>query len=134
MDPQVVTLIEMGRQVSAPNYKRVELVRTDMWRRLRPILAAHDALICPTMAQPPHPAAKADPPFVHRGPADGYQASDMTGVFNMVSPCPVVSVPCGRHTRAIDAGLPIGLQVVGRRWREDTVLRIARAVELTTGP
>jgi Asp-tRNA(Asn)/Glu-tRNA(Gln) amidotransferase A subunit family amidase len=26
--------------------------------------------------------------------------------------------------------LPIGLQIVGRRWREDTVLRIGRAVEL----
>ena len=53
----------------------------------------------------------------------------MTGVFNLVSPCPVVSVPCGHHERAADAGLPIGLQVVGRRWRDDTVLRVARAVE-----
>jgi len=132
MDPQVVTLIEAGRQVDAPTYKRVELVRTEMWQLLRPILAEHDALLCPTMAQPPYPAAKADPPPVHRGPADGYRSADMTAVFNMVSPCPAISVPCGRHTRAADAGLPIGLQVVGRRWREDTVLRIGRAVELTT--
>jgi aspartyl-tRNA(Asn)/glutamyl-tRNA(Gln) amidotransferase subunit A len=36
-------------------------------------------------------------------------------------------VPCG-----FDAdGMPIGLQVVGRRWREDVVLGIGRAVELT---
>jgi Asp-tRNA(Asn)/Glu-tRNA(Gln) amidotransferase A subunit family amidase len=63
---------------------------------------------------------------------DGYASADMTAVFNMVAPCPAVSVPCGTHTRAADAGLPIGLQVVGRRWREDTVLRVARAVELTS--
>ena len=41
MDPAVVNLIETGRQVTAPDYKRIELVRTDLWRRLRPILAAH---------------------------------------------------------------------------------------------
>ena len=35
------------------------------------------------------------------------------------------------HPDPTHAGLPIGLQVVGRRWREDTVLRVARAVELT---
>jgi Asp-tRNA(Asn)/Glu-tRNA(Gln) amidotransferase A subunit family amidase len=132
MDPQVVSLIETGATVTGPEHKRVELVRTDMWRRLRPILATHDALLCPTMAQPPSPAAKADPPLPRSDPSEGYRAADMTGVFNMVSPCPAVSVPCGAHRRAADAGLPIGLQVVGRRWREDTVLRIARAVELTS--
>ena len=132
MDPQVVSLIESGRRVSAPDHKRIEIVRTDMWRRLRPILTAYDALLCPTMAAAPSPAAKADPPLARSAPTEGYLAADMTGVFNMVSPCPAVSVPCGAHTRRADAGLPIGLQVVGRRWREDTVLRVARAVELTS--
>jgi Asp-tRNA(Asn)/Glu-tRNA(Gln) amidotransferase A subunit family amidase len=51
----------------------------------------------------------------------------MTGIFNLVSPCPALSVPCGFDPD----GLPIGLQIVGRRWREDTVLTIGRAVELT---
>jgi Asp-tRNA(Asn)/Glu-tRNA(Gln) amidotransferase A subunit family amidase len=134
MDPQVVGLIESGRAISGPDHKRVELVRTDMWRRLRPILTTYDALLCPTMAEAPAPAAKADPPLARSTPSEGYAAADMTGVFNMVSPCPAVSVPCGAHTRPADAGLPIGLQVVGRRWREDTVLRVARAVELTSAP
>jgi Asp-tRNA(Asn)/Glu-tRNA(Gln) amidotransferase A subunit family amidase len=58
----------------------------------------------------------------------------MTAVFNLVSPCPALSVPCGEHTAPGNAGLPIGLQIVGRRWHEDTVLRIARAVELTNPP
>jgi Asp-tRNA(Asn)/Glu-tRNA(Gln) amidotransferase A subunit family amidase len=54
----------------------------------------------------------------------------MTGVFNLVAPCPALSVPCGVHTDAPYSGVPIGLQIVGQRWREDTVLRIGRAVEL----
>jgi aspartyl-tRNA(Asn)/glutamyl-tRNA(Gln) amidotransferase subunit A len=54
----------------------------------------------------------------------------MTGVFNLVAPCPALTVPCGWHTGDGIEGLPIGLQIVGQRWREDTVLRIGRAVEL----
>jgi Asp-tRNA(Asn)/Glu-tRNA(Gln) amidotransferase A subunit family amidase len=50
----------------------------------------------------------------------------MTAVFNLVAPCPALSVPAGTHA----AGLPIGVQIVGRRWQDDTVLRIGRALEL----
>lgn len=39
---------------------------------------------------------------------------------------PAISVPCGTVN-----GLPVGLQVVGRRGEDATVLRVARAVELT---
>ena len=129
MDPEVVRLIEAGNAVSAVELKRIELHRTDLWRRLAPVLGEHDVLLCPTMASPPWPAAKADVVEVPPEDAEGYHSPDMTAVFNLVSPCPAVSVPCGQHVRPEHAGLPIGLQVVGRRWREDTVLRVARAVE-----
>jgi Asp-tRNA(Asn)/Glu-tRNA(Gln) amidotransferase A subunit family amidase len=129
MDPAVRGLIDAGNAVSAADYKRVELVRTDLWRRLRKVLAEHDALLCPTMAAPPIPAAKADRPDSVPTDDAGYHSPAMTEIFNLVSPCPALSVPCGVHPSAAGTGLPIGLQVVGRRWREDTVLRVARAVE-----
>jgi Asp-tRNA(Asn)/Glu-tRNA(Gln) amidotransferase A subunit family amidase len=125
MDREVLQLIERGNRLSAVHLKGLELERTELWRRLAPVLASHDALVCPTMSTGPSPAAKADRP--QDPPADGrYHAADMTGVFNLVAPCPALSVPCGWDAQA----LPIGLQVVGRRWREDTVLRIGRAVEV----
>jgi Asp-tRNA(Asn)/Glu-tRNA(Gln) amidotransferase A subunit family amidase len=129
MDPAVLGLIEAGNAVSAADYKRVELVRTDLWRRLREVLADHDALLCPTMAAAPIPAAKADRPAMVLTDDARYHSPAMTEIFNLVSPCPALSVPCGVHRSAAHTGLPIGLQVVGRRWREDTVLRVARAVE-----
>ena len=132
MDPEVLQLIAAGEAMSAVHYKRLERVRTSLWHRLRNVLAGRDALLCPTMAQPPWPAAKADgvpaPP-----PGDGYPSPDMTSIFNLVAPCPALSVPCGEHARPEHAGLPIGLQIVGPRWREDIVLRIARAVEVIRG-
>jgi Asp-tRNA(Asn)/Glu-tRNA(Gln) amidotransferase A subunit family amidase len=127
MDPDVLALIERGNSLSAVEYKRLDLVRTDIWRRLVPVLADHDALLCPTTSTGPPPAEKADR-SVEPPPDDGrHHGRDMTGIFNLVSPCPALSVPCGFDPD----GLPIGLQIVGRRWREDTVLTIGRAVELT---
>lgn len=126
MDPDVLALISKGSTTSAVTAKRLEIERTDLWRRMANVLAEHDAILCPTMARPPKPAAKADDPRTVP-PDDGRNhAPDMTAVFNLVSPCPAISVPCGFDPD----GMPIGLQIVGRRWREDTVLRAARAVEL----
>jgi Asp-tRNA(Asn)/Glu-tRNA(Gln) amidotransferase A subunit family amidase len=125
MDPDVLQLIESGKKMSAVQLKGLELERTALWRRLAPVFASHDALLCPTMSTGPSPAAKADRPTAP--PEDGrYHAADMTGVFNLVAPCPALSVPCGWDAES----LPIGLQVVGRRWREDAVLQVGRAVEL----
>jgi Asp-tRNA(Asn)/Glu-tRNA(Gln) amidotransferase A subunit family amidase len=124
MDPSVVKLIEHGRQVSAVDYKRLEIARTQLWRVIAGVLADHDGLLCPTMAVAAPPVGKHErrsPP-----PDDGlYHSSDMTALFNLVAPCPVVSVPAGFTA----AGLPVGMQIVGRRWRDDDVLDAARAVE-----
>jgi aspartyl-tRNA(Asn)/glutamyl-tRNA(Gln) amidotransferase subunit A len=52
-----------------------------------------------------------------------------TAPFNL-SGHPAISVPCGTTS----AGLPIGLQMVGRRWDESTLLRAAAAYERHRGP
>ena len=130
MDPDVVALIALGNRMSATDYKRLELARTDLWRRVSGVLAGRDALLCPTMATPPIVASKAERTKPDLPEDDKYHTEDMTGVFNLVAPCPALSVPCGWHTGDGIEGLPIGLQIVGQRWREDTVLRIGRAVEL----
>jgi Asp-tRNA(Asn)/Glu-tRNA(Gln) amidotransferase A subunit family amidase len=131
MDPDVIALVDAGRTVSAVDYKRVELVRTDLWRRLAAVLAVHEALLCPTMAVPPWPASKADARAQREAGFSAGISPAMTTVFNLVPQCPIASVPVGVHARPADAGLPIGMQVVGRRWRDDTVLEVARAVELS---
>jgi aspartyl-tRNA(Asn)/glutamyl-tRNA(Gln) amidotransferase subunit A len=51
----------------------------------------------------------------------------LTRLFNLLG-LPAVSVPCGFS----DGGLPIGLQLVGRPWDEQTVLRAAHAYEQHT--
>ena len=85
-----------------------------------------DLLITPTS---PVPApASADLPADPRANA----ALEMlllrnTRVFNALG-LPTISVPCG-FTRE---GLPIGMQITGPRWGEETVLRLAHAYERAT--
>jgi len=55
----------------------------------------------------------------------GYHSPEMTTPFNLLAPLPALSVPCGTTRRHA-----IGAQIVGRRWRDDTVLVIGRALEL----
>jgi aspartyl-tRNA(Asn)/glutamyl-tRNA(Gln) amidotransferase subunit A len=50
-----------------------------------------------------------------------------TSPFNLTG-MPALSLPCGFTA----AGLPIGLQIVGRRWDEATVLRVGAAYERAT--
>jgi amidase/aspartyl-tRNA(Asn)/glutamyl-tRNA(Gln) amidotransferase subunit A len=126
MDPDVLGLIELGNSLTAVHVKRLELERTQLWRRVSSVLARYDAILCPTMSSGPPAAAKGPLPAKTNANDGLYHALDMTGVFNLIAPCPALSVPCG-----FDAdGMPVGLQIVGPRWREDVVLKIGRAVEL----
>jgi Asp-tRNA(Asn)/Glu-tRNA(Gln) amidotransferase A subunit family amidase len=125
MDPRVVALMDAGFAMGAVDFKRLEFVRTRAWKRLAPMLERYDALLCPTMSQVARPVDEDD--FVwYEDRGDGlYHGLDMTAQFNFVSQCPALNVPAGWS----EDGLPIGLQIVARRYRDDQALRIGAALE-----
>ena len=125
MDPRVVRLMDDGFGLGAVDFKRIEFVRTRAWKQLAPILERFDALLCPTMSQVARPVDEDD--FVwYADRGDGlYHGLDMTCQFNFVSQCPALSVPAGWT----ESGLPIGLQIVAKRYRDDQALRIGAALE-----
>ena len=125
MDPRLLAFMDDGLAMSAVDFKRLEFVRTDAWRKLAPILERYDALLCPTMSQTARPVEEDDAPY-YADHADGlYHGLDMTSPFNFVSQCPALSVPCGWSAE----DLPIGLQIVARRYRDDLALRIGAVLE-----
>ena len=129
MDPIVVELIERGRTMSAVTYKKVELLRTAMWRDLSTVLSRYDALLCPTCAITAPSADADDNDYVADLPDGRFQGLDMTCPFNLLPQCPALSVPVGL---AAD-GLPIGLQIIGRRYADEDVLSIGGAIEHALG-
>ena len=125
MDPTLVELIESGLATSAIDYKRTEVVRTQAWYKLARVLSSYDVLICPTTATAA-PLNIANDIDFHWQDDAGYHGVYMTQPFNFFGQCPVISIPSGYTA----AGLPTGLQIVGQRFDDATVLKIAAALEL----
>lgn len=125
MDPNLLAQIDHAKTLPAARMFEIECLWTEQWQALAAVLDRADALICPTMAQPPARAASNEADHYAMN-ADGRMHSlDMTVPFNSIGRCPVVSVPCGRT----GDGLPMGLQIVGRPYDDPTVLDIARGCE-----
>jgi aspartyl-tRNA(Asn)/glutamyl-tRNA(Gln) amidotransferase subunit A len=116
--------LEMGRYVLAEDYVRAlrgkDIVRAEIDRALVDV----DALVLPALAIPAPPLGAASVPV--KGGQEPVRNAMLrcTQPFN-VSGHPAISLPCG----TTPSGLPIGLQVAGRRGATTALLRIARAVE-----
>lgn len=126
MDPAVVGLIERGRTLGATEIKKVEILRTKMWHDMAALFGrGFSALLCPTCAVPAPLASETDDDYVETLPDGRFKGLDMTCPFNMLSPCPALSLPVGETAQ----GLPVGLQIVGRRHADEEVLGIGLALE-----
>jgi len=93
-----------------------------------------DVLLTPTTAVPAF-AAAGPPPAIIAGVDVRERFGDAWGAMNvpftmLANLCwnPACSVPAGLTA----AGLPVGLQIMGRRHADDVVLRLARLLELAT--
>ena len=123
MDPEVVAPDRDRPTGSAPDYKRSSSSAPTCGSACARAAATTRCCARRWRSRVPGRQGRLPPPAaVHRR----LRAADMTAVFNMVSPCPASRCRAGatpsRRRRAADRAA-----VVGRRWREDTVLRIARA-------
>jgi aspartyl-tRNA(Asn)/glutamyl-tRNA(Gln) amidotransferase subunit A len=100
-------------------YLKAQQVRTLLTRDFLAAFAEVDAIVAPVTPTPAFKlGAKTDDP-VQMYLEDIYSvAASLAGICG-------ISVPCGETA----AGLPIGVQVMGRHFDEETMLRVALAVE-----
>ena len=85
-------------------------------------------LVCPSLAVPTVAAEHdcgAEDFRVNGKPVHAYLGWNLCYPFNMVSQCPVIAVPSG----LTDAGLPTGIQIVGRTYDDLGVFQAAAAYE-----
>lgn len=124
LDPGLRAVTEEGVKLSAVDYVNALLRRNAFWQKVRVLFEHYDLLLTPALAVPPFPVGRdnADP-FPNQLPRP-LQWTQFTYPFNLTGQ-PAVSVPCGWT----NSGLPVGLQIIGRRFADATVLRAARAWE-----
>jgi Asp-tRNA(Asn)/Glu-tRNA(Gln) amidotransferase A subunit family amidase len=125
LDPDLAATLEAGQRIEAVRIERGAQARTRQWLDMARLFERYDALICPTMAKvaPRHTARDSD--FEAMTPDGRIDGLDMTAVFNNVSVCPAISIP----NWTVDDRLPTAVQVVGNRFDDPTVLRVAACLE-----
>lgn len=125
LQPGLVENTEQGLALSSRELAQGELLRTRQWQRVREFLAARDLLITPTAAVPAFPIEHPHVMEINGRPVGKLMArSFLTYAFSVLG-LPAISIPCG-FTKS---GLPVGLQIVGKRCGEAAVLRAAAAFE-----
>jgi len=124
LDPGLRLAVERAVLVSIRDYTTALSIRNDFWQQVRQVYETYDLLLTPALAVPPFPLGQnnADP-FPGQTERD-LQWTQFTYPFNLTGQ-PACSVPCG-WTKS---NLPVGLQIVGGRFDDATVLRAARALE-----
>jgi len=122
--------LRRGMAFHARRYFRALDARDRACGEFEAFMADYDAWICPVAAVPAITHRRTGAPVEVDGTRVSYSMA-LGAWASMVAMlgAPAVVLPAGRSAE----GLPIGVQIVGRRWDDAGVLAIARLVERLTG-
>jgi Asp-tRNA(Asn)/Glu-tRNA(Gln) amidotransferase A subunit family amidase len=122
--PEVRASLLTGQLILGKHYLKAQRLRSLIRQEMAAALRRVDALLTPTV---PIPAPRSNQTTVDIS----QETVDITGALRRLTrPAnlagfPAISVPCG----FTEAGLPIGLQLIGRPFAETTILQLAYAQE-----
>lgn len=124
----VIDNVTYGRSLTGDDLSRADVQRTRIYLRMLDFFETHDFLVVPTTQVEPFDI---DTEWVAE--INGHEMSDYLewmSVCCVITPTglPSISMPCGFS----DAGLPVGLQIVGPPGADLEVLQMAKAFEAAT--
>ena len=129
LTPSVVWNVKRGIGVSADEYLAAEEQRSRIWHNVADFFRGHDILLCAATSIAAFPNTQSDVLLIDGKPMASiidYMAPTATmSLFGL----PALSIPCGWT----NSGLPVGLQIVGRPFDEDTLLRFAYTLQENLG-
>lgn len=121
---EVRTRLASGRAILAAQYLRAQRARQVLRQEVDRALGRVEILAAPTTAVPATRLDEAEVRVGGRTEDVRWALIRLTRPLN-VTGHPAISIPCGFTA----AGLPVGLQLIGRRFDEATLLRVAHAYE-----
>jgi aspartyl-tRNA(Asn)/glutamyl-tRNA(Gln) amidotransferase subunit A len=124
MDPGIIQFAKQLQTLTAKEYVQANFQRTEFWQIVRKFFTKYDLLLTPTLAVSAFQVGVETPGQIAGHKISWIGWTPFSYPFNLTGQ-PAANVPCG-WTRE---NLPVGLQIVGRRYDEATVLRASAAFE-----
>lgn len=114
-----------GLKLTTLQTAEAEQVREKVWARFKRHLEVYDYILTPASPVLPYSLTKAFPDEIGRKQLDNY--------IDWIAPCflvtftgfPAASIPAGLTA----SGLPVGIQIVGRRFDEPGILSVGKSME-----
>jgi aspartyl-tRNA(Asn)/glutamyl-tRNA(Gln) amidotransferase subunit A len=124
MDPGLVACIEAGQRYSAVDYVQARGRKIEFWDSVRPLFERYEFLLTPSVSVTAFEVGRLNPAHYRQHEWDWFDWASFSYPFNFTGQ-PAATVPAGFTT----AGLPVGLQIVGRRCADLSVLQASAAFE-----
>jgi aspartyl-tRNA(Asn)/glutamyl-tRNA(Gln) amidotransferase subunit A len=126
MDPGLVASIEDGERYSVVDYIDMRGQKLAYWDSVRPLFERFDILLTPSLSVAAFPCGRINPEHWPQPSNlwDWLGWASFSYPFNFTGQ-PAATVPAG----FTPVGLPVGLQIVGRRFADLTVLQASAAFE-----
>ena len=124
MDPGLVACIEDGLRYSVVDYVEARGRKLAYWDSVRPLFETYALLLTPTLSVAAFPVGRLNPEGWPQHRWDWIDWASFSYPFNFTGQ-PAATVPAG----FTPAGLPVGLQIVGRRFADLAVLQASAAFE-----
>jgi aspartyl-tRNA(Asn)/glutamyl-tRNA(Gln) amidotransferase subunit A len=128
LSPTLVKQMELGKDVSAEAVGKALLARTVLFRKVQGWFDRFDVIAMPTLARTAIPIEERlfEPIEIEGRKVDTVRKAwyPYTHPFNLTGH-PAITLPCGFHSD----GLPMAIQLVGRRGEDAALLRVAALYE-----
>jgi len=125
MDPLLVLWTKMGMQMTAANFVKAQIQRNELRDKVRRFFMQYDLLLTPNLPIVAFKAGVSSQEGLQDSPINYQNWSPFSAIFNLTQ-VPAASIPAG-FTKE---GLPVGLQIAGRRFADLTVLQASVAFEV----
>ncbi|NKB36642.1 MAG: amidase [Gammaproteobacteria bacterium] len=128
LKPEAIWEIEGGANMQADAISKASASRARWYAALLKAFQTYDYLVLPTAQVFPFDANIHWPKEINGRPMDTYHRWMEVVIPGTLSGCPVANVPAGFGTN----GLPMGLQIIGKRYADFATLQMAYAYEQAT--
>jgi amidase len=125
LKPEVIWNVELGLALSGDEIRQSQAAQGQVFANASAFMQDYDLLVCPATILPAYPVEERYP-----GYSEGLEYSEY---YRWLAICcaittttlPVITLPCGKT----DAGLPIGLQLIGKPHGELELFAFASYIE-----